>query len=305
MSIPEQRKIVIKLPTLHWRFFFTFRFFLVLFALLACSAFAYWYQNIRPYLWIPSAHLEAFSTVVHSDTAGRLVKMGPQEGDFVKQGQTLLILDQDLIFAKQAQVQRSIETLHTQIEGEKERIGKAMESYVAATTQFELGIGTQDQVKRQLALMDEAQEKTERALSEIGALKSELGLLDLELKKMVLVAPFEGVILKKAKNLGAVVAFGEPLYTLCDPNRIWVEAEIPEQEISHIAIGTPARIRLAAYPKKEWTGKVTYIGPATVAKSAMLPFSGNRQTIPIKISLENTSGLFKPGLSAQVGLKVR
>lgn len=304
MSTPEEKKIIIKLPNLRWRSFLSLRFFLILSLLLFSSTFAFWFHNVRPYLWISSAHLEAFCSIINCDVAGRIIEMGPQEGDRVKKGQTLVILDRDLILAKQVQAKQSLDSIETQIEVEKGRIGQAMEAYLTATTELELGIGSHDQVKKQLALMDEAQEKTEMASSKLVVAKTELEVLDLQLRKMALTAPFDGIILKRSKNPGAVVSFGDPIYILCDPDRIWIEAEIPENEIGNIAIGTPARIRLPAYPKKELAGKVTYIGPATVAKSSLLPFSGQKVTIPIKISLENPDVALKPGLSASVGLKV-
>lgn len=299
MTILEQKKIIIKLPQLHWRLFLSLRFFIILSLLLFSSAFAYWYHAIRPYFWITSAHVEAFSTIVSSDMAGRIVEMGPQEGDFVKKGQTLFILDRDLILAKQMQAKLNLDTLNGQIEMEKGRIGKAMEEYLAATNELDETV-----IKRQLELMEEAQNKSELAFSQIAAAKTELAFLDLQVKKMTLTAPFDGIILKRSKNLGSVVSFGDPIYILCDPARLWIEAEVSENQIGQIAIGTPAAIRLPAYPNKEFAGKVSWIGPATVAKSSLLPFSSEKATLPIKISLENPNPALKPGLSAHIALKV-
>lgn len=292
MATLEQKKIVIKLPALERRTFM----FLIIAALGFTSIFAYWYQNMRPYLWIESAHIETFSTLVSSDCAGRIVEMGPQEGDHVKKGETLFVFDRDLLLAKQAQAKRSSDALNQQVEIEKDRVGKAMEAYLIASS--DLDFGSQDRVKLQLELMNEAQEKSERAALQVEELKTELSLLDLQLKKTVMTAPFDGIVLKRSANPGVVVSFGDPLYLLSDPDRMWVEAEVPEHEIGQVTIGTPARVRLLAYPKKELVGSVSYIGPATVAKSSQV-------FIPIKISIAKSEISLKPGLSATVALKVR
>ncbi len=296
MSTLEDRKIVIKLPSFNLRTLLSVRFFLVLSLLIFSAAFAYWYHNVRPFFWVSSAHVEAFSSVLSADVAGRIHEMGPQEGDFVKKGQTLFTLDRDLIFAKHAQSEFVVESLSMQIEVEKERIGKAMDSYLTASSELDLGVGSSENVKKQLALMDEAQEKADTAYAKLGQAKLETSLLDMQLKKMALTAPFDGVILKRAKNPGAVVSFGDPVYTLCDTNNLWIEAEVPEHVIGKIALGTRARVALPAYPNKEFVGKVTYIGPATV---------GETTKIPIKVSLENIDISLRPGLSASVGLKVQ
>lgn len=305
MQTLEQKKIVIKLPALTLKSFLSIRFFLILSLILFSSAFSYWYHSVRPYLWISSAHLNAFSTTVSSDGAGRIAEMGPQEGDRVKKGQMLFSLDRDLILAKYSQVKSEFDSLNRQVEFEKEQIGKAMESYLAATTELELGIGTPENVQKQLNLMEEAQNKSESAFAKVGALKAELSLLELELRKTTVAAPFEGIVLKRFNNEGAVVSFGDAVYTLCDPDRLWVETEVSEKEVGLIAIGTPAHIRVSAYPKKNLVGKVTYVGAATAEKSDQRPFSQEQATIPIKISVENPDSSLKPGLSARVNLKVR
>lgn len=305
MSALEEKRIVIKLPRFHLRYLLSFQFLLVAAALLFFSAFAYWYQAVRPWLWIGSAHLEAPSMIVSSDMAGRIVEMGVQEGDSVKKGQMLFVFDRDLVLAKQAQAKLAINGLNDQIEAEKERIGKAMEDYLTATAELEMGIGSPDLVKKQLALMEEAQAKTETAHSQLNIARAELDLVNLQVKKMTLAAPFEGIVLKSCKSLGSVVSFGEPIYVLCDPSRVWIETEVPEKEISYVSLGTPVRIQLPAYPNREFSGKVAWIGAATLAKSSLNPMPGQNQSVPIKISIENAGITLKPGLSASVGLKVR
>ncbi|PIS02503.1 MAG: hypothetical protein COT85_04875 [Chlamydiae bacterium CG10_big_fil_rev_8_21_14_0_10_42_34] len=305
MSTREEKKITIQLPRLKWRAFLTIRFLLLLGAIFFASFVGYWYQNIRPYLWLSHARIEAFSTVLSSDAAGRIAEMGPQEGERVKKGQPLFSLDRDLVLAKQSQAKFILDSLNKQVEIEKERMGKAMEAYLTASNDLDLGIGSPDVIQKQLSMMDEAQEKSEIALSKIADAEKDLRLINLELKKMTTVAPFDAVILKKAKNPGAVVSFGDPVYTLCKSDPLWIETEIRESDIGQIKVGTKARICLTAYPDKELVGAVSYIGPATVAKSSFLPISTINQVIPIKISIENQGIELKPGLSAKVALKVR
>lgn len=305
MSIPEDKKITINLPRLEWSLILNLRFGIALLLVAFAASFGYWYNAVRPYLWLSGARVEAFSLVVSCDTAGRIIEMGFQEGDLVKRGQTLLSLDRNLIISKQEQAKRSVASISEQVELEKERFGRALEDYLSATTELEIGIGSEDKVKRQLNLMEESQEKSDAALSHLAAVQSTISELDLEFKKTTLSAPFDGIILKKSKNPGAVISFGEPLYLLCDPDRMWIEAEIPETEISRVVLGAPVRIQLPAYPDKELSGKVSWIGPATVAKSSLLPFSEEGVAVPIRISIETPGFALKPGLSAYVGLRVR
>lgn len=290
MQTLEEKKIVIKLPQIKLRSFLSVRFGLILGLLLFCCAFAYWYRNIRPYLSLATAHINAYSTVLSSDQAGRIADIGPQEGDRVRKGAFLFSLNAN-------SSQSSLERLQRLLEHEKEQMIKAMEGYLAATSDVELGIGEQENVQKHLDFLEEGQIKT-------AAIQKEIDALQAEMKSGSIFAPFDGVILRRYKNEAEVCSIGDRVYSLCDLDRLWVEAEIPETEIGKISLGTPARVKISAYPNKELAGKVCYIGSATAAKSDHLPLTGQSATIPIKIALENRDLSLKPGLSAKVDLKV-
>lgn len=292
MTILEGQNITIRLPRLNWQMAVILFFILTL-----SSGVWYWFYFIRPFLCLDDARVEANITMISSDVSGHIIEMGPQEGDFVKKGQTLFTFDSELVKAK-----RQVDLLEKDIEMEKRRAEKAVQDYITATNELELGIGSIEKVTKQLELMEETQHKSERASTQLMAARSALFDLEQQIKKMT--APFDGIILKKIKNVGSVVPFGEPIYVLCDADHVWIETEIPEDQLSLVRVGTHARVQLPAYPKKEFAGKVAYIGPATVSKSSGQLPSSKKETLPLKIAIENPNNYLKPGLSARVCLKV-
>lgn len=291
----EEKKIVIRLPKLELRSFLNRRVYATLGCVALLSLFAFWYTAIHPYLPLPNGHLEAFTIPLCSDANGRVMELHFQEGDWVKKGQPLFTLDRDQLLSKQAQTKQTLSALNAKIEQEKERLGKAMEAYVIATAELEAGTGSQERVKAQLALMEEAQENTEKAHKQFDSLKAELGSVDQEMQKRTFSAPFDGVILKRSKYSGSAIQLGEVICQICDPQRLWIETEIPEEYLSRIAMGTTATIALPAYPKKHLQGKVTWIGPA----------ANTSHRIPIRLSVEGADLSLKPGLTAHVKLKLR
>lgn len=304
MTTLEEKNIIIRLPSLNIRSFLNLRVFLVLSLLMATFAFTYWYRAIRPFLWIPSAHIEAFTVSIGADFAGKITQMSFTEGEIVREGQILFSFDSSLILDKQRQLQASIDSLNQQIQFEKVRMEKAMQDYLASTTELEVGIGTQENIDFHLALLQKAQEKSELASHELQQLNRDLSLLNEETKKNNSYSPFDAIVLKKLKQLGDLVALGEPILTLSDPRKLWVEAEVSEKDLTKISIGTPAKIRLLAYPGKEWTGKISWISPATVSKISSLPFTSKEEKIAIKVALDDPDISLKAGLSAEIGLKV-
>lgn len=300
MQTEEPKKIVIKLPQLKLKSLLSVRFFSTLALVLLCSIFVYWYQNVRPYLFIADAHVEAYSSLISSHEKGQITQIHPQEGDEVQKGDLLFSFDKSASLDRRSQLSSCLKAANQKIDLENRRMTKAMESYLALEN-----IGSVAEIETQLKTMEEAQWAAEEATKQAASLESELSFIDQELKKESFFAPFDGVILKRYKNEGTVILSGDPVYSLCDLKRVWIEAEISEREIGKISVGTLAKIRLNAYPKKEWQGKVSYIGPATKAKSEHLPIGNSKATIPIKIIPEDQEIFLKPGLSAKIDLKVR
>jgi Cu(I)/Ag(I) efflux system membrane fusion protein len=52
---------------------------------------------------------------------------------------------------------------------------------------------------------------------------------------------------------------GDEIYRLTDLSRIWVIADVPEQEIGQVPIGAPAKVSFRALPGETFEGRVTFI----------------------------------------------
>jgi HlyD family secretion protein len=298
MEVLEGKKIVIRIPRFCWKSLFSLRFGAVLLLLVGAAGFFYWYSEIRPFFWISEARVESYSISVCSGASGRIAEIGPQEGEAVLRGKLLFGLDREQLAGQREEIQRSIVRLKEGLRSEKLRMENAMNEYLSLNEEMS------DEMAQHLAILEEGQIKSEGAASQLEAAEKNLSLIDQQIKKMIFVSPFDGVVLKRGKDSGERVELGEKVYFLSDPSHTWIEAQIPEQELSRVSVGTIAKIRVPAYPEREWLGKVSWVGPATVSKIESTRFSKQKETIPVKISFESSGFHLKPGLSAEVGLKV-
>lgn len=296
----EDQKITINLPTIRVG---SPQVILTLAVTVFLLAFGFWYKYKRPYLTLQKAKLEAYAATIHSDVSGRISFMGPEEGDFIKSGEKLFTLENEEVLAKHHKAKESLDQLEKKLELQKVQVERAMEAYLSMTNNYD-SIAP-DSVQKHIDQMEQGQIKVDELSQEIAMAKKYLSQVDQEFQNQYFNAPFTGTILKRSKNPGSVISFGDPLYLLCDMSKLWIKTEVEEKDLSKIAVGTPARIKLSAYPKKEFRGEVTYIGPATSQKSSIQPLNTENQTIPVKISIETQNLLLKPGLSATVDLKVR
>ena len=106
-------------------------------------------------------------------------------------------------------------------------------------------------------------------------------------------APIAGVIQSLDVRTGMTLAEGATLAKISSVDPVWVEASIPESQAGEIKTGMPAHIRLAAYPGKSLTGKVSTVLP---------DFNADSRTLRVRVELPNADGRLKAGMYAHITL---
>ena len=107
---------------------------------------------------------------------------------------------------------------------------------------------------------------------------------------IALTAPLSGSVTERLVNAGAGIEAGKPLFTLSDISTVWVIANVPESQVSHLRLGTPAEVRAAALPGSI-NGKVTYIAPA---------LNEETRTARVRIEVNNRDERLKAGMFVEV-----
>ncbi len=137
---------------------------------------------------------------------------------------------------------------------------------------------------------------------------------ELNLSYCTLVAPFEGLVSRKATEVGQRVQPGQPLMAVVPLHAVYIEANYKETQLTHIRIGQPAEIRADVYPDYVYHGRVESLSGGTGAAFSLLPpenATGNWvkvvQRLPVKIVLEEPpppDKLLRVGLSVEVAVNV-
>ena len=76
----------------------------------------------------------------------------------------------------------------------------------------------------------------------------------------VIRAPFTGVVIKAQTAPGDVFDADRELFSIADLSRVWVQAEVYEQDLGRVKVGQQAVITVDTYPGEKFDGQVTYIG---------------------------------------------
>ena len=192
-----------------------------------------------------------------------------------------------------------IEKLHVNTTGQAVKRGEplmevyspelvaAQEEYLIALRGAEAGTAP---------VMERMAEAAVRRLRNWGIAQSELEALRKEGKArqfLTLRSPVGGVVLAKPSVQGMRFMPGETLYEIADLSSVWVVAEVFERDLALVKIGQAAKVRIAAYPEREFAGKVVFVYPTLDA---------NTRTARVRIELANPGDLLKPAMYGNVEL---
>ena len=156
------------------------------------------------------------------------------------------------------------------------------------------------------------QKRMESAKGKLEEAKAKLKAERLKLAHTTVTSPIDGVVAKKIANIGEVIKPGQPVCVIIDLNNIWLEANLEETKVEHVRPGQLVDLKVDAYPKTEFTGKVVSIGAAAASEFSLIPESrsaGNftkvTQRIPIRIEVIDPAKQLRPGMMVVVGIDIR
>ena len=138
---------------------------------------------------------------------------------------------------------------------------------------------------------------------------SKMGFRDVQDQLTEVVAPRSGVIAARWAKKGDTVSAGQPIVTLMDQRKVWIEANIDEKKIGRVRRGQLVEIEITGHDGK-LVGRVEIVSPVTAATLRPEPSSSRNlrnvgQVVPIKITLDEDHLSLIPGSSAEITIWVR
>src|SRR3981189_737850 len=157
---------------------------------------------------------------------------------------------------------------------------------------------------RQLTVLAAQQAQAEAALA---AQKANLAIAKINLGYTHIVAPQDGVIGQRQVKPGQWVGVGGQITSLTPLPNVWVIANYKETQLTHMAGGEKAEVRVDTFPGHTLRGHVLAFAPGAGSQFALLPpdnatgnFTKVVQRIAVKIAIDDADGLtdlLRPGMS--------
>ena len=234
---------------------------------------------------------------VASKATGRLLWLGVQEGSRVKKDDIIARLEDLDVKAARGQAAANVQVARANLEQ-----GQAEQKDAEAALKRSQGLLQQGFVSQ--ASHDNAVARFNKSTAQISSLQASISAAlanlrgaEVAVEQTLIRAPFDGVVLTKAANVGDIVTpFSSALdskgavVTMADMTTLEVEADVSESSLSKVRIGQPVEIQLDALPDMRFRGEVSRTVP-TVDRS--------KATVMTKIRFLDPDARVLPEMSAK------
>ena len=109
-------------------------------------------------------------------------------------------------------------------------------------------------------------------------------------------APIDGTVVERKVTQGQVLQPADPMFTIADLARLWLIAEIPEQQAGGVRTGGEAMAEIPALPNQAIRGKLIFVSDTV---------KPDTRTVTARMAIDNPEGLIKPGMLASMLIKGR
>jgi len=205
------------------------------------------------------------NVLIYPEFAGRLIKLKVEEGQKVKKGTLLAIIEDAGLKDQLDQIKLQLDLTKTTFERTKrlwdQKIGSEM-MYLEAQTRYKAAKKQVSQIRQQLA-------------------------------KTKIYAPFSGVIDQIPARLGSNLIPGvTPVLRIVNLNSMFAESDVPENYLPNITKGSKATVTIPA---------LNLVQKTQVHQTGNFISATNR-TFRVEARLENPEGIIKPNLNARLSI---
>jgi HlyD family secretion protein len=207
------------------------------------------------------------------ETAGTLVELRADHGDRVKAGALLARLDSREQEARVAQARAAVMQAEAAIEQATANVerAEALLKEKTLTNERRQELVQREWTSQQVA--DEAQAAADMAKADVAQTRSAvtvaranleqakaaLAFEEARLAKFSLYASFDGLVIKRHRELGSALNANEQVFTLVDPATIWGLTYIDEARAGSIEIGQPAEVIHRSAPERRISATIVRV----------------------------------------------
>jgi membrane fusion protein, multidrug efflux system len=217
----------------------------------------------------------AQSAIVRSKTNGTLISLSVKEGDVVRAGQSLGVIDTSDFAIRLNERQAAIESAQANLSN--------------AQRVYDSNKGLSEKGFISAAAIDGYKTQLDAAKAQLKVAQAQNAGVKLALRETALIAPMGGTVTKRNAQPGEKLSIEQAIVTLVTTNPIEMHGTIAPHQVAILKVGMPVIGEVDGLATKR-NGRLERIGPAADAGT---------KAIPVVVRFENNDGSLQPGQFAQ------
>jgi multidrug efflux pump subunit AcrA (membrane-fusion protein) len=246
--------------------------------------------------------------------SGKVIRVGPREGDFVKAGQVLAVIDPaDYQFAEEAAIAQtalaraqnekaSVSARPEVVEQARANLSQAEDEFQRMKTLYERKSLAPNDFKKYETAYTNAQQQYGQAKDgaqreDKAAAKAALEQAEAteriarkRLSDATLIAPISGFVSKRNIEQGAMASTGTVVFTIVELDPVEIQVGVPETDVRLVHKGQPAIVTVSARPGVTFSGKVRLVNVSAETQT---------RTYMVRITVPNPRGVLLVGMIAE------
>ena len=285
-----------------------------------------------------SGTIETTNIILSAQLGGQVTKTLNSEGDQVVKGDTLLIIDHEILSIKLKQAIAGANAAKAKLDlavsgARSEDILLTKEQLNQAQLNYDLASSDFDRMKNLFAEQAITQKQYDDIEGRFNIAKSQLNSANENFKKIKnisrpeeitqikasfqnseanvelikkqisdshIIAPIDGFIVNRFVELGESVNYGSSLFKLSDLSLVELVVFINEENLGKVKLGQNVEITTDSYSEKVYDGKVIFISPEAefTPKNIQTKDERTKLVFAVKIEVPNTEFELKAGMPA-------
>ncbi|OGU16955.1 MAG: ABC transporter [Ignavibacteria bacterium GWB2_35_12] len=262
-------------------------------------------------------NFEATEITISAETTGKLIVFNIEEGQTIKEGEIVGVIDTTQLYLKMEQLEASKKAISTKFgsviaqinvlkeqkvnaEKDQKRIEAMFNSKAATQKQLDDINGNITVINKQI---NQIETQNGTIINELKSLDAQIAQVDDFLKKSIIVNPVEGTVLNKYAEPYEIAVAGKPLYKIADISIMYLKAYVSGDQLPKIKIGQQVKILIDKNKKElnSLTGTISWISSQSEFTPKIIQTKDERVNMvyAIKVKVKN-DGQLKIGMPGEV-----
>jgi HlyD family secretion protein len=149
-------------------------------------------------------------------------------------------------------------------------------------------------------------EEVDAARARLAAADAQVATLEKALKDAQVISPVAGIVTQKLVDTGELVGARTPLVVITDLDHAWANLFVPEPMMPRLKLGQKATVLTDAAGQR-LAGTVTFMSPKAefTPRNVQTAEERSKLVYRIKVTVDNTAGILKPGMPVDAELAVQ